>query len=54
MDDVGFVSLQDLDGLRGLGVDDEDAGVAALRDEALPAPVGEGERETLLSKASYS
>ena len=35
---IGFVPLQDLDGLGGVGVDDEDAGVAPLSNQPLPAP----------------
>lgn len=38
LDNIGFVSLQDLNGLSGLRVDNEDAGVASLSNQTLPAP----------------
>ena len=38
LDHSGFVPLKDLDGLGGFGIDDEDAGVASLSYQPLPAP----------------
>lgn len=43
LDDIGFVSLQDLNGLSGLWVDNEDAGVASLSNQTLPTPMGNRE-----------
>lgn len=44
LDNIGFVSLQDLNGLSGLWVDNKDAGVASLSDQTLPTPMEEKRR----------
>jgi len=38
LDHIGFVSLQDLNGLSCIWVNDEDTGVTALSDQTLPSP----------------
>ena len=42
----GLVPLQDLDGLRGFGIDDEDTGVTSLSYQPLPAPGEQIDRRT--------